>query len=146
MAGSRVQRPATYYVQPQIGGGDELRPQLTGKDAVQTFQDLARPISTVHERLHCHLDHGSNQCGGNTMPRDVCHQKAYSVLVLRNKFIEVAGHGSHRMVSSADIETCDFWNTGRKNRRLDLPCDGKLLFNRDQAATIGKDPLGHDVS
>src|SRR5271156_4078116 len=126
MAGGGVERGALFHVEPQVGGGNELSPQLTGEDAIQAAQYLARLMSAVHQRLHRHLYHGGDECGPDAMPGDVGHEEAYPVLIDGDEFIEIAGDGGHRKIGGTDAKTLDARDAAGKNGRLYLTCYGKL--------------------
>ncbi len=99
MSRGRVQRLANLRIEPQIGGGNELAPQLAREDTIQPAQHFWRVMRAGHDRLHRHLDHRGDERSGDTVSGDVSHKEANPVLIDGNELVEIAGDGSHRMIS-----------------------------------------------
>src|SRR5579872_844432 len=73
------------------------------------------------------------------MSGHVSDEESRPVRVDGNKPVEVSSDGRHRIVSSAHAQAADFRNAVRENRGLYIAGDLEFVFDREQAAFVGKD-------
>ena len=72
------------------------------------------------------------------MSRDIGDEEASPVRVDGYKPVEISCDSSHRTIRGADPQAAEFGNAAGENRGLDLTRDSEFVFDREQAALVGK--------
>jgi len=146
VSGGGVEGGVVAGIEPQVGGGNELSPQLAAQGAVEAREHGLWILGAPDHGLGGNLNHGRDQGGGNAVPGDIGDEDADMSFVDREKFVEVSGDGGHGAVGGADVESIEVGDGRRKDGGLNVAGDGEFVLYREETAFVVENELQGAVS
>src|SRR6516165_11442490 len=95
--------------------------KLSRKRLIQPRKDPGRVRSTRGLSSKCSLEHGSDQCGRQTVAADIRDQNTDVLFVDQDEVVKVPRHGAHGDVASRDVQALDLGSLTGQNGQLNLP-------------------------